>query len=1129
MDFRILGPLEVARDGKPVGLGGAKQRAALAVLLLRANQTVSLDRLIDELWGAQPPPGAVQSVRVRVSRLRKVLEVDGDADAPSILVTTAGGYELRVEHGSLDLDRFEGLLADGRRALADDRPQRAAEVLREALSLWRGPALADLVNEPFVQTEAARLDELRVEAVEERIGADLALGHHAEVVAELDPLVAEHPLRERLRWLQMLALYRCGRQAEALEAYRDARRTLVEEIGTEPGAELRALHEAILRQDPAIAAPATAREPAKPAGRPPGPPDPHPAPTPAGRRPLRRPAYAVAAIVLGLGLAMLAIVLVAGGEESTAIAENSVGLVDPGDGSVTAQLPVGRGPTAAVADPETVWVANSLDGTVSRIDVETRQVTPLDFGGAPVGLGLGAGSLWVTSADDRDVVQINPETNSSEREIEVGNGPSGVAVGFGAVWVAASVDGVVARFDLSKARVTKRIAVGANPTAIVAGSGSVWVANETAGTVVRIDPRSGDLDPINVGNGPAGLAFGEGALWVANRDDGTVSRIDPETEAVTQTVPVGRSPTAVTTGEDAVWVANTGAGTISRIDPASAEVTETIDVGASPSALAIADGTVWATVLAAPESHRGGTLRLRWPTPDPTDCVCADPIAYDYVQGWQLTSLAYDGLIAYRREPGAASATLVGNLAADVPQPSPDGKTYVFELRPGIRYSNGAPVRPEDFRSSLERLLRANEQPLPPYFDRIPGARACGVEPRTCDLSKGIETDGAAGTITVHLTAPDPEFLHKLTLSVASVVPADSPRHYARGQPLPGTGPYRIESFDPERGGRLVRNPYFEVWSQDARPDGFPDEIAIDVGDDINAQVAAVERGDADVVTVAGPFGGPLSPAGVRELAIRHAARLYSAPLPETDFMFLNVSLPPFDDPRVRRALNYAIDRRRIVALEGGNLLAHPTCQIVPAGFPGFRPYCPYTLDPNPAGTWVAPDVALAQRLVDASQAKGTRVTVWVWPAHEPIARYFASLLRQLGFPSSVRVLPVGPYYDLFDESETEMQIGFNGWYVDYLAPSNFSQPLFSCPPQSNASRFCDRSIDAEADRALAQQGSGSATANALWAGVDRRLTDAAPAVTLFNRESTVFVSERVERLEQAAEVGVLADQVWVR
>jgi len=246
MEFKVLGPLEVRRDGRVVALGGGKPRAVLAVLLLHSNEPVGPERLAGALWGEDAPPGAVATVRVHVSRLRKALRDD------EVLATTAAGYRLRVRPGELDADRFERLLDEGRRALADARAAEAGELLREALGLWRGPALADLAFEPFAQAEIARFEEQRLTALEARIQADLAAGRHAELIAELQRLVAEHPLRERLQGQLMLALYSSGRQADALQAYRHARELLVEQLGIEPGAELRALEQAVLMHDPAI-------------------------------------------------------------------------------------------------------------------------------------------------------------------------------------------------------------------------------------------------------------------------------------------------------------------------------------------------------------------------------------------------------------------------------------------------------------------------------------------------------------------------------------------------------------------------------------------------------------------------------------------------------------------------------------------------------------------------------------------------------------------------------------------------------------------------------------------------------------------------------------------------------------
>jgi len=254
MEFRILGPLEVRDGNRLVSLGGPRQRAVLAVLLTRANEVVSTDRLIDELWGDEPPGTVMNVLQSYVSHLRKEL-------GPDVLLTRAPGYLIELEPDQLDLRRFERFL-DVARA---EGPEEAAETLREALDLWRGPALADFAYEPFAQAEIARLEELRRVALERRIEADLALARHAELVGELEGLVAKHPLREHLRAQLMLALYRSGRQAEALEAYQSARRVLVDELGIDPSPALQELERAILRQDRSLdmtsARPAPAPEP----------------------------------------------------------------------------------------------------------------------------------------------------------------------------------------------------------------------------------------------------------------------------------------------------------------------------------------------------------------------------------------------------------------------------------------------------------------------------------------------------------------------------------------------------------------------------------------------------------------------------------------------------------------------------------------------------------------------------------------------------------------------------------------------------------------------------------------------------------------------------------------------------
>jgi class 3 adenylate cyclase/DNA-binding winged helix-turn-helix (wHTH) protein len=250
MDFRILGPLEVVDEGRAIPLGGAKQRALLALFLVHANETLTTDRLIDELWGESPPANAAKTLQMQISRLRKALA------AADLVVTRERGYEFRLDPEQLDSHRFERLADEGTGALTEGRPEAAAAALEEALTLWRDAPLADLSYERFAQGEIARLEDVRVGALEQLIDAKVALGRHAEVIAQLEVLIAEHPYRERLRAQLMLALYRCDRQADALQAYQDARRELVEELGIEPGERLRELERAILAQDRTLLAPA---------------------------------------------------------------------------------------------------------------------------------------------------------------------------------------------------------------------------------------------------------------------------------------------------------------------------------------------------------------------------------------------------------------------------------------------------------------------------------------------------------------------------------------------------------------------------------------------------------------------------------------------------------------------------------------------------------------------------------------------------------------------------------------------------------------------------------------------------------------------------------------------------------
>ena len=333
MDFHILGPLEVRDDRGEVSIGGGKQRALLALLLIHPNESLATDRLIDELWGEEPPTTAAKIIQNHVSQLRRVLGNDR-------LQTLARGYALRVGPGELDVDRFRQRLADGRTAQAAGDPERASLLLREALAMWRGPPLAEFTYEAFAGHEIGRLEELRLSALIERIDVDLALGRHLDLVGELETLVAHHPLQERLRGQLMLALYRCGRQAEAVQVYQDARRTLAEELGIEPGQALQRLEQSILTHDPAIEQPASeqSRSAAGVRSR--------------SRRwlaVLRSQRLLVVVLASAAAVAASAAAVFAWSDHSApaaTITGNAVAIIDPASNRVTGQVAVGVAPGA---------------------------------------------------------------------------------------------------------------------------------------------------------------------------------------------------------------------------------------------------------------------------------------------------------------------------------------------------------------------------------------------------------------------------------------------------------------------------------------------------------------------------------------------------------------------------------------------------------------------------------------------------------------------------------------------------------------------------------------------------------------------------------------------------------------
>jgi YVTN family beta-propeller protein len=595
MQFRILGPLEVADDGKALPLGGGRQLALFAFLLLHANEVVSTDRLVDELWSKQPPATAEKIVRNYVSLLRKQL---GDR-----LVRRPPGYLLRVEPGELDSERFETLA----REAGTQPPSDAAKTLREALGLWSGPPLGQLAYEPFAQQAIADLEERRVQVLEDRIAADIELGRERDVVPELERLVKDQPLRERPRGLLMLALYRAGRQTDALDVYQDARRTLVDELGLEPGPALQDLQRRILAHDPDLSGAERGQ-----------------------RRDHRRRGGlmigAAGAILLAAGIAAGTLELTgsSGAAGLSRIDVNSVGVIDSGTNRIVAEVPVGSAPTRLALAGNSLWVVNTADSTVSHIDAEKRVVVrTIPVPGPPSGIAADEKAAWVVylrspdtsgvGAGSAGAALVDPRFDDVSHTVALDQRfeyQDAVAVGLGAVWAADPA--FITRLDPS-GRIRKAIPIDyTSQGSLDVGYGAVWAVNGLG--VVRVDPATNVplTIPIaqtgtGVGPSPTAVAVGAGAVWVASRfvtgngfstsgKRGTVSRIDPQTNAVVATISVGHEPFAIAAADGAVWVANRTDSAISRIDPRTNRVVATIDVGGEPEGLAADAGSVWVSV-----------------------------------------------------------------------------------------------------------------------------------------------------------------------------------------------------------------------------------------------------------------------------------------------------------------------------------------------------------------------------------------------------------------------------------------------------------------------------------------------------------------------------------------------------
>jgi len=491
-----------------------------------------------------------------------------------------------------------------------------------------------------------------------------------------------------------------------------------------------------------------------------------------------------------------------------------------------------------------------------------------------------------------------------------------------------------------------------------------------------------------------------------------------------------------------------------------------------------------------------------------------------------------DGLVAFNQVGGLAGTQLVPDLAVSLPSPTEGGRTYTFRLRPGIRYSNGRPIKASDVRTTFERDLKIG---LPvTYYDGIVGAARCKQTPKRCDLSRGIVVDDAQRTVTFHLIRSEPEFLYRLAIPFAYVLPAGTPPHDVGVRALPSTGPYVIASDRPKRALRFIRNRYFHEWSKAAQPDGYPDAIVVRIGGTVDRGIKDVIEGKADLLTTFST--GTPSRSMLALIKTRFASQVHTNPSQQVGSLFLNTRVAPFDHLDVRRAVSYAVDRAAAVRSQGGPDNAQATCQILPPHYPGYRPYCPYTAGSTTQGTWTAPDLAKARALVARSGTRGMQITVWDYAPAKGFGPLAVNVLRSLGYRASLKTLGDTFFSTAYDPS-TKAQIGFWAWATDYPLASTWFAPTLTCAslrPNArlnyNAPQFCDPRIDRQIRQALAEQATNPDAARRRWERIDRELVDAAPLVPLVAWKVIDVLSKRVGNYQYNGRgMGLLIDQLWVR
>jgi DNA-binding SARP family transcriptional activator/ABC-type transport system substrate-binding protein/streptogramin lyase len=959
VEFRLLGPVEVLRSGSAVALGGAKPRALLALLVIHRNEVVSRDTLIEALWPNRPPGTAAHSLDVQISRLRK-------AFAPEeLLKTRSGGYVLDVDPEQVDVHRFEQLLERGRQQSADRKHADALATLEDALELWRGPPLADLAYEDFVRTEIERLTELRLVATEERIDAELALGRHDTLVPELEGLIAKHGLRERLRGQLMLALYRSGRHAEALRVYADTRKRLIEDLGMEPSRQLRELEQAMLRQDSALDLP----------------------------RPVfvRRPRAVFGAFALALAAVVTAAVVAVthgGTEPARALAAADSTVLFNANGEVAREVPL-RDTELVRFGAGSLWSVSS-DGQLVRIDPRTGAVVAtIGLGVEPSGMAFGAGSLWVTGKHSPTVFRIDTSVNEIVDRYSLPmdgvetNLTGEIAIGAGSVWVghgAYNPGAWLERVDPETGRVQRRFSIlGGDVDHVAFGEGGVWVASTPSGELRKIDPRTNEVVLTrSLQSELCCVAAGGGYVWAATNPRGDVWKLTSRGK-VLRTIELSFAVGRLTYADGALWATLGASGSVVRIDPTT-DAVRRYHVGHLVTGVDVHDGLVGAGVRESAEDATadlegdivwvGRKSRTLFDSGAATDPAFTAP-TWDAPQ-MQFHFATCARLLNYADAEGEAGTKLVPEVAERLPQVSQGGRRYTFEIRSGFRFSppSNEEVTAESFRHSIERALS-------PKFDYVvpPALNIVGVEQyragKTAHIS-GLSVERRRFVVRLVEAAPDfPWFAAQ-----SCAVPRETPIVPNGVQtPVASAGPYYLaehaDSF-----AVLRRNPNYGG-TRPQHVDAIVFKFSIAPG------LAASRIANGALDYFLDSQNPTLTPDTAAAIAAGDRYRLTPSSSAGVHFFAFNVDRPLFASIRMRRAVQYALDR--IALAKAGDAVGIPATRLLSPSVPGYDATPLYPL---------RGDVRRARKL---ALGERTRAAIYTWD-DPPYTDAFNRLLReQLG------------------------------------------------------------------------------------------------------------------------------------